>query len=550
MEPGPADTLKERTTVTMAVIESDIDPGSGTFKANAAAFEEKLAILRQRKAYAAAGGGQAHVARHRQRSKLLVRERIDFLVDPATPFLEIAPLAAWGQYDNEVPAAGIVTGIGIVRDTPVMIIANDATVKGGSFYRETVKKHVRAQEIAEANRLPCLYLVDCGGANLPQQDQVFPDKDHFGNTFLRQCRMSAAGLPQISTVFGGCTAGGAYIPALSDEVIMVRGQARIHLGGPSIVKVAINEEIDGEALGGADMHTSVSGVSDYVADNEHEALGKLREVVASLAIRRPMQPQASATPPLYAAKELNGVVPADRRTPYDAREIIARIVDASRFVEFKPDWGTTLVAGTAWIHGYPVAILANNGPLHSDSSLKAAHFISMADQRGIPLLFLQNISGFMVGGDAERGGIAKNSAKMVYAMATAAVPRLTIIVGGSYGAGNYGMCGRGFWPEFLFTWPTAECATMSADIATNVMLELRRSSVRLGPASTQELSDIEAEVRAQYAEQSDPYYATSRLWDDGIIAPAETRDVVGLCLALCASRETVPDRGRQRVFRM
>jgi 3-methylcrotonyl-CoA carboxylase beta subunit len=534
----------------MARIVSAIDPHGRAFAANAAAFEEKLAVLSARKAEVARGGGDAHVARHRKRGKLLVRDRIDLLVDPGTAFLEVAPLAAWGQYGNEVPAAGIVTGIGMASGVPVMIIANDATTKGGSFYRETVKKHVRAQEIAEANRLPCVYLVDCGGANLPQQDQVFPDKDHFGNTFLRQCRMSAAGLPQISAVFGGCTAGGAYIPALSDEVVMVRGQARIHLGGPSIVKVAVNEDVDGETLGGAVMHTSVSGVSDYLAEDEYEAIAKLRDIVSSLAIERPMRGPQPVTLPSYPASELPGVVPADRRTPYDAREIIARVVDASEFVEFKPDWGATLVAGTARIHGYPVGILANNGPLHSESSLKAAHFISMCDQRNVPLLFLQNISGFMVGTEAERGGIAKNSAKMVYAMATAEVPRLTVIVGGSYGAGNYGMCGRGFWPEFLFAWPTAECATMSADIASNVMLELRRTSVRLGPPSDGELADIEGRVRAQYAEQSDPYYATSRLWDDGIIAPEETRDVIGLCLALCASRDSVPKRGRRRVFRM
>ena len=534
----------------MAVTTSNINPGSKDFKANASAFNERLEILRAQKAYVAKGGGEAHVQRHRKRGKLLVRDRIDLLVDPLTSFLEIAPLAAWGQYENEVPAAGIVTGIGIVAGTPVMIIANDATVKGGSFYRETVKKHIRAQEIAEANRLPCLYLVDCGGANLPQQDQVFPDKDHFGNTFLRQCRMSASGLPQISAVFGGCTAGGAYIPALSDELIMVRGQARIHLGGPSIVKVAINEESDGEALGGAEMHTTVSGVSDYLAEDEYEAIAKMRDIIASLAIKRSMAPPKAIQPPRYPEHELTGVVPADRRTPYDAREIIARLVDASDFIEFKPDWGVTLVAGTAWIHGFPVGILANNGPLHSDSALKAAHFISMCDQRGIPLLFLQNISGFMVGVDAERGGIAKNSAKMVYAMATAEVPRLTVIVGGSYGAGNYGMCGRGFWPEFLFAWPTAECATMSADIASNVMLELRRTSVRLGDPTDEELAAIEQKVRAQYAEQSDPYYATSRLWDDGIIEPSETRNVIGLCLALCASRSDQPPRGQRRVFRM
>lgn len=534
----------------MTIIESSVNPRSKEFKANAATFEERLQVLRERKAYVMRGGGEAHVARHHKRGKLLVRDRIDLLVDPATAFLELSPLAAWGQYDNEVLAAGIVTGIGIVHGTPVMVIANDATVKGGSFYRETVKKHVRAQEIAEANRLPCIYLVDCGGANLPQQDQVFPDKDHFGNTFLRQCRMSAAGLPQISAVFGGCTAGGAYIPALSDEVVMVRGQARIHLGGPSIVKVAINEDIDGEALGGADMHTKVSGVSDYLAEDEFEAIAKLRDVVRSLAMPRTMTPPQAVQQPKFAIEELSGVVPADRRTPYDVREIIARIADDSAFVEFKPEWGATLVCGTAWIHGYPVGILGNNGPLYSESSLKAAQFITMCDQRGVPLLFLQNISGFMVGSAAERGGIAKDSAKMVYAMATAEVPRLTVIVGGSYGAGNYGMCGRGFWPEFLFAWPTAECATMSADIASNVMLELRRSSVRHGPPTEDELSKIENRVRGQYAEQSDPYYATSRLWDDGIIEPAETRDVVGLCLALCASRDAIPERGQKRVFRM
>ena len=534
----------------MTTIESDINPRSKTFQDNATDFEDRLIELRERKAYVMRGGGDAHVARHHKRGKLLVRDRIDLLVDPGTAFLELSALAAWGQYDNEVPAAGIVTGIGIVHGTPIMVIANDATVKGGSFYRETVKKHVRAQEIAEANRLPCIYLVDCGGANLPQQDQVFPDKDHFGNTFLRQCRMSAAGLPQISAVFGGCTAGGAYIPALSDEVIMVRGQARIHLGGPSIVKVAINEEIDGEALGGAEMHTTVSGVSDYLAEDEYEAIAKLRDVVQSLAIERAMTPVNSVQPPRYAIDEISGVVPADRRTPYDVREIIARIADGSAFIEFKPDWGSTIVCGTAWIHGFPVGILGNNGPLYSDSSLKAAQFITMCDQRGTPLLFLQNISGFMVGSAAERGGIAKNSAKMVYAMATAEVPRLTVIVGGSYGAGNYGMCGRGFWPEFLFAWPTAECATMSADIASNVMLELRRNSVRHGPPSAEELDGIESRVRAQYAEQSDPYYATSRLWDDGIIEPSETRDVIGLCLALCDSRDAVPARGQKRVFRM
>ncbi len=533
----------------MTVLASRLDSSAAGFAENRTAFEAKLATLRARLATVAQGGGEAQMARHRKRGKLPVRRRIDLLLDPGSPFLELSPLAAFGQYDGQVPGAGIVTGIGLVAATPCMIIANDATVKGGSFYRETVKKHVRAQEVAEANRLPCLYLVDCGGANLPQQDQVFPDKDHFGNSFLRQCRMSASGLAQLAAVFGGCTAGGAYIPALCDEMVMVRGQARIHLGGPSIVKVAINEEIDGESLGGAEMHSRVSGVSDHLAEDEPEALARLREIVASLAVERSLAPPRAALPPRLPAAELAGVVPADRRQPYDVREVLARLLDDSDFIEFKSGWGESLVAGTARIHGFPVAILGNNGPLYSESALKAAHFIELADQRGIPLLFLQNISGFMVGGEAERGGIAKHSAKMVYAMATAKVPRLTVILGGSYGAGNYGMCGRGFWPEFLFAWPTAECATMSADIAANVMLELRRASLRQGEASAAELAEIEAGVRAQYAEQSDPYYATSRLWDDGIIAPAETRDVLGLCLALIASRGALPPR-EAKVFRM
>ncbi len=533
----------------MAILTSALLPGSAAFEANRAAYEARLETLRERLAHAAFGGRGKHVERHRARGKLPVRERLDLLLDPGSPFLEVAPLAACGQYDEEVPGAGAVAGIGLVEGTPVMVIANDATVKGGSFYRETVKKHVRAQEIAEQQRLPCLYLVDCGGANLPQQDQVFPDKDHFGNAFLRQCRMSAMGLAQLSAVFGGCTAGGAYIPALSDEVVMVRGQARIHLGGPSIVKVAINEAVDGETLGGAEMHAKVSGVSDWLAEDEPEALAKLREAVASLAIERDLSPPRAPKPPRLDPQSLTGVIPADRRTPYDMREVLARLVDDSEFVEFKPAWGETLVCGTAWIHGFPVGVLANNGPLHSDSSLKAAHFVQLCDQRGTPLLFLQNISGYMVGTAAERGGIAKDSAKMVYAMATARVPRLTVILGGSYGAGNYGMCGRGFHPDFLFAWPTAECATMSADIAANVMTELRRSSLRLGPPEPGELEEIEARVRAQYAEQSDPYYATSRLWDDGILEPAQTRDVLGLCLALAHSRPETAARDA-RVFRM
>jgi 3-methylcrotonyl-CoA carboxylase beta subunit len=529
-------------------VDTRIDTSTESFARNRARYEERLLELRDRLAYAVSGGRDKHIARHRARGKMLVRDRIDLLVDAGSPFLELSPLAAWGQYGNEVPAAGVITGIGMIAATPCMIIANDATVKGGSFFHETVKKHVRAQVIAQENRLPCVYLVDCGGAYLPEQDRVFPDKDHFGNAFLRQCRMSAAGIAQISAVFGGCTAGGAYIPALSDEVVMVRGNARIHLGGPSIVKAAINEDVDGEALGGAEMHTRVSGVSDYLAEDEAHALARVREIVASLNQERDLAPPRPPRPPRHDPDELTGILPPDRRTPYDVRELVARIADSSELAEFKPDWGTTLVAGTAHIHGFPVGILGNNGALYSEGALKAAHFIALCDQRSIPLLFLQNIAGYMVGTDAERGGIAKDSAKMVYAMATARVPRFTVIVGGSYGAGNYGMCGRGFWPRFLFLWPGAETATMSADVASNVMLELRRASLHRGAAAEDELAAIEASVRAQYAEQSDPYYSTSRLWDDGIIEPAQTRDVMGLCLAL--ARSTPDAAGFTPVWRM
>jgi 3-methylcrotonyl-CoA carboxylase beta subunit len=533
----------------LPVLQSRIAVGGPEFRANRAHCDALLSDLRAALAHSAAGGGDKLVARHHQRGKLLVRDRIDLLADPLTPFLELSPLAGWGLYDNEVPAAGIVTGVAMVQGTPCMIIANDATVKGGSFFHETVKKHIRAQEIAWENRLPCLYLVDCGGAFLPEQDRVFPDKGHFGTTFYNQCRMSADGLPQISAVFGGCTAGGAYIPALSDEVVMVRGNARIHLGGPSIVKAAINEEVDAETLGGAAMHTQVSGVSDYLAEDEVAALRKLRDIVGGLNISRPCHAATRpARPPLYDPDEIAGIIPNDPRTPYDVREVVARMVDGSEFQEFKPGWGSTLVCGTAYLHGYPVGILGNNGPLFSESSVKGAHFIELCDQRNIPILFLQNITGFMVGTEAERGGIAKHSAKLVYAVAAARVPRFTVLVGGSYGAGNYGMCGRGFGPRFLFAWPTARIATMSPDIATNVLLELRRASVKRDAASDAELAEIEARTRAQFTEQSDPYYATARLWDDGIIEPAQTRDVLGLCLALAAA--DAPRTGRSPVYRM
>ncbi|WP_420468178.1 acyl-CoA carboxylase subunit beta [Panacagrimonas sp.] len=518
------------------------------YAANRVHHDGLLQTLRERHARVLRGGGEALARRHRERGKLLARERIDLLLDPLSPFLELSPLAAWGLYDNEVPAAGIVTGIGHVRGVACMLIANDATVKGGSFFPETVKKHVRAQEIAEQHGLPVIYLVDCGGAYLPEQDRVFPDKDHFGNTFHRQCRMSAAGIPQIAAVFGGCTAGGAYIPALADEVVMVRGQARIHLGGPQIVKAAINEVVDGEQLGGAEMHTRVSGVSDYLADNEAQALLRVREILDKLNRQTPrFGALRESRPPRLDASDIAGIVSADPRQPYEVRELIARLVDDSDFQEFKPDFGSTLVCATAYWCGHPVGILANNGVLFSESAVKGAHFIGLCNQRQIPLLFLQNITGFMVGVDAERGGIARHSAKLVYAMATARVPRLTVIIGGSYGAGNYGMCGRGFAPNFLFAWPNARIATMSPEIASSVLTDLRRASLK-GEGSEAEIEAIRARTHAQFEQQSDPYYATARLWDDGILEPADTREVIGLCLALAAALP--PNTGPSPVFRM
>ena len=539
--------IGKEIATTMARWQTSVARATPAFEANRAHHGERLRLLRERHAQVLKGGGEALARRHRGRGKMLARERIDLLLDPLSPFLELSPLAAWELYGNEVPSAGIVTGIGCVGGTPCMLIANDATVKGGSFFHETVKKHVRAQEIAEHHRLPVIYLVDCGGAYLPEQDRVFPDKDHFGNTFYRQCRMSAASIPQIAAVFGGCTAGGAYIPALADEVVMVRGQARIHLGGPQIVKAAINEVVDGEELGGAAMHTRVSGVSDYLAENEAQALQRVREIVARLNGPAAVPPPQPARPPRLDPSEIPGIVSADPRQPYEVRELIARLVDDSEFQEFKPEFGSTLVCASANWCGYPVGIIANNGVLFSESAVKGAHFIELCNQRQIPLLFLQNITGFMVGVDAERGGIARHSAKLVYAMATARVPRLTVIIGGSYGAGNYGMCGRGFAPNFLYSWPNARIATMSADIAVSVLTDLRQSSLK-GGGSAEALQELQARTRAQFEQQSDPYYATARLWDDGIIEPEETRDVIGLCLALAA---TLPKTtGPSPVYRM
>jgi 3-methylcrotonyl-CoA carboxylase beta subunit len=531
----------------MSVLVSRVDTHGAEFQANQQAYGEMLGRLRERQAKVLGGGGAAMCQRHKDRGKILVRDRIDLLLDPLSPFLELSPLAAWDLYGGEAPGAGIVTGIGQVSGVKAMIIANDATVKGGSFFHETVRKHIRAQEIAWENGLPCIYLVDCGGAYLPEQDRVFPDWGHFGTAFHNQCRMSAEGLPQIAAVFGACTAGGAYIPALADQVIMVRGGARIHLGGPPIVRAAINEVIDSEALGGAEMHSRVSGVSDYLAESEGEALAKVRDILAAMDIALIGSPRA-AHPPRHDPAEITGLVSADPKQPYDARELIARLVDDSAFEEFKAEWGESLVCGFAHLCGYPLGIIANNGVLHAESSVKGAHFISLCNQRGTPLLFLQNITGFMVGSDAERAGIAKHSAKLVYAVSTARVPRFTIIVGGSYGAGNYGMCGRGFGPRFLFAWPSARIATMSPEIATSVLTDLRLQSLGRKPASPDELRRLAEATTRQFTDQSDPFYATARLWDDGIIEPTDTREVMGLVLALAALKR--PAAEAWPVYRM
>jgi 3-methylcrotonyl-CoA carboxylase beta subunit len=528
---------------------SKVNPRSDSFLRNQQHYAGLLQTLHERMAWAVRGGGDKLMQRHIERGKLPVRERIDLLLDVGSPFLEIAPLAAWGLYNNEVSAAGVVAGIGLVEGVHCMVIANDATVKGGSFFRETVRKHVRAQEIALQNRLPVLYLVDCGGAYLPEQDEVFPDWGHFGTTFYNQCRMSAEGLPQLSAVFGGCTAGGAYIPALSDEAIIVQGTGRIHLGGPPIVKAAINEVVDGETLGGAAMHTRISGVTDYLAADERQALAKLRQIVRNLN-RPPPTPRThrASVPPRFNAQEIGGIVGGDLKQPFDVHEVLIRLVDDSELQEFKPEYGATLVCAMAHIHGHPVGILANNGVLFSESSAKGAHFIELCNQRDIPLLFLQNITGFMVGTEAERGGIAKHSAKLVYAMSTARVPRLTVLIGGSYGAGNYGMCGRGFAPHFLFAWPNSRIATMSPEVATTVLTELRKSSLK-GAGAQADLDQLAQETTEQFTRQSDPYYATARLWDDGIIEPTQTRDVLGLCLQLLAQSTPRPT-GPSPVFRM
>ena len=540
----------------MRQIASRVDTGSAQYAANRDAYLGLVATLRERQQWAIDGGdGRARsIERHLARGKVMVRDRIDMVIDEGTPFLELSTLSGWGQYGNSAPGAGIVTGIGLVHGTPYVFIANDATVKGGSLLPVSIKQHLRAQQIAEENGLGVIYLVDSGGAFLPLQDDIFPDKDHFGGSFYRQARLSAMGLPQLSVVLGGCTAGGAYVPALSDEVIMVEGIGRIFLGGPPIVKAALGEIVEPDELGGAELHTLISGVSDYLADTEAEAYGRLREICETTAQRRIDDRQgwldwAEPEPPAHGAEELYGIVSADDRIPFDATEVIARLVDGSRFSAFKPEWGTSIVCGFARIWGHRVGVIANNGIIFSESALKATHFIELCEQRRVPLLFLQNTSGYMVGRDSEIAGIAKHGAKMVAAVANATVPKYTVLIGGSYGAGNYGMCGRGFNPRFLFAWPNSRIATMSAATAQTVLVDIRLAGLKADETTPDQVEALRAEVAEQYETQSDPYYATSRLWDDGLIDPVHTRDVLGLCLAL-AARQDEPAPGPGLVYRM
>lgn len=527
----------------MPTLSSTLTTADPRSEQNDAAQRALVADLRERLAVAAAGGPESSRERHVARGKLLPRERIDTLLDPGSPFLELAPLAATGMYGDESPAAGLIAGIGLVCGRHVMIVCNDATVKGGTYYPMTVKKHLRAQEIALQNRLPCVYLVDSGGAFLPLQDEVFPDRDHFGRIFYNQAQLSAAKIPQIAAVLGSCTAGGAYVPAMSDETVIVRNQGTIFLGGPPLVKAAIGEVVTAEELGGGDLHARTSGVVDHLAENDEHALALVREIVATLPV--PAAPAWEVLPtrePEVDPAGLYGAVPVDVQARYDVHEVIARIVDGSSFSEFKPEYGTTLVTGFARIHGHPVGIVANNGVLFSESALKGAHFIELCDQRGIPLLFLQNISGFMVGRDYEAGGIAKNGAKMVTAVATTRVPKLTVVIGGSFGAGNYSMCGRAYSPRFLWMWPAARISVMGGQQASSVLATVKRDQLEArGEAwSADEESAFRAPITAQYEEQGSPYYSTARLWDDGVIDPADTRTVLGLALDVCA-RSPLPD---------
>ena len=513
----------------MSALKSAINPRDAGFKANAAATAKLVDELKSRMADAAQGGDERSRARHTARGKLLPRDRVERVVDPGSPFLELSPLAAFGMYKDDIHAAGIITGIGRVEGRECVIVCNDATIKGGTYYPVTVKKHLRAQEIARENRLPCIYLVDSGGANLPNQAEIFPDREHFGRIFYNQATLSALGIPQIASVMGSCTAGGAYVPAMSDETIIVKGQGTIFLGGPPLVKAATGEIVTAEELGGADVHARTSGVADHYANNDEHALAIVRRIVANLnAAKSPNIPLSAPKPPAYDPAELDGIIPQSLAIQYDVREVIARLVDESVFDEFKRLYGTTIVTGFAHIEGIPVGIIANNGILFSESALKAAHFVELCCQRRIPLLFLQNIAGFMVGRKYEAGGIAKDGAKMVTAVACATVPKITVLIGGSFGAGNYGMCGRAYSPRFLFTWPNSRISVMGGEQAASVLATVHRDAEKWTPA---EADAFKAPIRQKYEEEGNPYYATARLWDDGIIAPSDTRRVLALSLS-------------------
>ncbi|MGE6661096.1 carboxyl transferase domain-containing protein [Pseudomonas sp. NPDC077408] len=535
----------------MAILNTQINTRSPEFATNSAAMLEQVQNLRTLLGRVSEGGGEKAQQRHVSRGKLLVRDRINALLDPGSAFLEVAPLAAYEVYGEDVAAAGVVAGIGRVEGVECVIIANDATVKGGSYYPLTVKKHLRAQSIAQQNRLPCIYLVDSGGANLPRQDEVFPDREHFGRIFFNQANMSAMGIPQLAVVMGSCTAGGAYVPAMADETIMVRNQATIFLAGPPLVKAATGEVVTAEELGGADVHCKTSGVADHYAENDEHALAIARRCVANLNWKKLGQVQTrQPRAPLYAADELYGVIPAQSKQPYDVREVIARLVDGSEFDEFKALFGNTLVCGFAHLHGYPIAILANNGILFAEAAQKGAHFIELACQRGIPLLFLQNITGFMVGQKYETGGIAKHGAKLVTAVACAQVPKFTVVIGGSFGAGNYGMCGRAYDPRFLWMWPNARIGVMGGEQAAGVLVQVKREQAeRSGQTfSEQDEAQLKQPILEQYERQGHPYYSSARLWDDGVIDPAQTRDLLGL--ALSASLNAPIEPTRFGVFRM
>jgi len=536
----------------MPIIKSTIDRNGEEFVANFDHMRELVTDLREKLAHTALGGSEKARKKHTDRGKLLARDRIEALLDPGSPFLELSALAAHGLYDDAAPAAGIVTGIGRIHGREVMVVANDATVKGGTYYPITVKKHLRAQEVALENRLPCIYLVDSGGAFLPLQDEVFPDKEHFGRIFYNQARLSGARIPQIAVVMGSCTAGGAYVPAMCDEAVIVRNQGTIFLGGPPLVKAATGEEVDAEELGGGEVHSKISGVTDHLAENDAHALQMARDIVAHLNRPAPARnAEQAAAEPRYPADELYGVVPTETRYPYDVHEVIARLVDGSDFQEFKANYGKTLVTGFARLYGYDVGIIANNGILFSESALKGAHFIELCEQRRIPLVFLQNITGFMVGKKYEQGGIARDGAKMVTAVACASVPKFTVIIGGSFGAGNYAMCGRAYGARFLWMWPNARISVMGGEQAASVLATIKRDGIeaRGGKWSEKEEEAFKAPLREQYETQGHPYYATARLWDDGIIDPADTRRVLGLALATAANAP-LPEGGRYGVFRM